>query len=152
MTSIHRAADEVIGVVPTQVSPVSESGLRLGGTIWAAIFQVAVGRVRNTVPRRIDTCEDCDDVVRGVRDQWGVMIGKKRAILLDEIEQVRHLFKIGRDECRAVACGVAHEVRIVEDDSDNMADLPARRVELATSGGGGCRCRYRELRSCSCSL
>ena len=154
MTCIHRTADQVIGGVPAQVRPIGEAGLRLGCAIRAAVFQVAVGGGRHAVAGRIDAGKDGDDVVGGVRDERRVMIGKERAILLDEVEQVRHLLKVGRYQGRAIACGVALEVRIVEDDGDYVADLPARRVELASSGRTGsrrCRSRRCELRSCACS-
>jgi hypothetical protein len=66
------------------------------------------------------------------------MIGKQHAIVLDEVEQVGHLLQVGRDQRRAIACRIALEVRIVEDDGDHMLDVPLRRVELAASTRSGC--------------
>src|SRR6266702_4642516 len=67
------------------------------------------------------------------------MIGKQHAIVLDEVEQVGHLFQVGGDQRRAIACWVALEVHIVEDDGDNMLDLSTRGVELTASRRtGGC--------------
>src|SRR5215475_10233318 len=42
MTSIHRAVNQVIRVIPAQVGPVSESGLG-HGCAGGRVFQVAVG-------------------------------------------------------------------------------------------------------------
>src|SRR5262249_28054116 len=120
MTRIHGPTEQVVSAIKAQVRPVGEAGLRSDPS--CRVLEVAVGRSGNTVPGRIYAGENCDDVVGGVRDQWRVMIGKKHAILLEKVEQVRHLFKIGRHQSRTVARGVTHEVRIVEDDSDNMLD------------------------------
>src|ERR1700751_6131712 len=134
MTCIYGATDQVIGAVPAQVSPVCEARLRLGCTIRAAVFQVAVGGGRHTVASGIYAGKDSDDGVRGVRDQWRVMIEKKHTVALDEVEQVRHLLEIGRHWGRAIAQGVALEMRVVEDDGDNVVDLAPRRIELASTG------------------
>jgi len=43
---------------------------------------------------RIDAGEDGDDVVGGVRDERRMVVGEQHAIVLDEVEQVGHLFKV----------------------------------------------------------
>src|SRR5215472_1415611 len=144
MIRIGWAAEQVIGVVEIQVSPIGECGLRLHAS--CRVFQVIVSRRRHTMTVRIDAGQDCDDVVRGVRDQRSVMIREKHAIVLDEVEEVRHLLEVGRYWGRAIAQGVAFEMGIVEDDRNYVADLPARRLEQATSGTG---CSRRDLRSCA---
>jgi hypothetical protein len=66
------------------------------------------------------------------------MVGKQHAIVINEVEQVGHLLQVGGNQRRAIACGVALEVGIVEDDGDYMFDVPLRRVELAASKRSGC--------------
>jgi hypothetical protein len=41
---------------------------------------------------------------------------------------VGHLLEVGGYQCGAIACGVALEVHVVENDDDYMFDIPLRRV------------------------
>jgi hypothetical protein len=65
-----------------------------------------------------------ENIGRGVRNQRGVMIAADGAIVLDEIEQVRHLFEIGWN-----VRIVAPQVHVVENDMDNVLDLTAWRIQ-----------------------
>jgi hypothetical protein len=47
----------------------------------------------------------------------------------------RNFPMVGRYQSRVIACRTAHEVCVVEDDGNYMADVSARRVELATWTG-----------------
>jgi hypothetical protein len=72
-----------------------------------------------------------------VRDQYGVVVREHGAILLHEVEQMGHLFEIGRH-----VAVVAPQMRIVELDMDDVLDLAARGVETATGLCGSQR-RYQ---------
>ena len=61
-----------------------------------------------------------------------MIIGHQRAVVGDEVEQVRHLFQVGRD-----AWVVTFEVRVIELNVDDVFDIAASRVELATIGSEG---------------
>jgi len=52
--------------------------------------------------------------------------GEQHAIVFDEVEQVGHLLEVGGYQCGAIACGVALEVHVVENDDDYMFDAPLR--------------------------
>src|SRR5262249_16711111 len=54
-----------------------------------------------------------------------VMIRVKHAVVLDEVEQIRHLLQVGR-HIRVVT----REVNVVELHVDHMLDLPLRRAQL----------------------
>jgi hypothetical protein len=45
----------------------------------------------------VDAGQRGKDVVGGVRDQRGVVVGKESAIAFQEVEQVRHLLEVGRN-------------------------------------------------------
>jgi hypothetical protein len=52
-----------------------------------------------------------------VGDQWGVVVGEQRAVVHDEVEQVRHLLQVGRDIWIVPA-----EVHVIELDVDDVFD------------------------------
>ncbi len=64
-----------------------------------------------------------------------MVVRQKRSVVADEVEQVRHLLKVGGD-IRVIT----QEVDIIEDKIDHMLDAAVGRAELATSG---CRCGRR---------
>jgi len=68
-----------------------------------------------------------------VRDENRVVVGQERAVVLDEVEQMRHLFKVGRN-----VGIVAVEVRVVELNVDDVTDISAGRVQFARAFRG-CR-------------
>ena len=96
--------------------------------------EVAV-RVRDrlTVPVGIEPGQRAQDPATGVRDEHRVIIRQQRAVVLDEIEQVRHLLEIGR-HVRVVT----QEVSVVELDVDDVLDRTLGRLELATGRRGRC--------------
>src|SRR5690242_8225954 len=65
-----------------------------------------------------------------MRDQHGMIVRHQRAIVGDEVEQMRHLLQIRRH-----VGVVALEVGIIELNVDHMLDIAARRGEMATARG-----------------
>ncbi len=55
-----------------------------------------------------------------------MVIGEHRALTLQKIEKVRHLFEIGRN-----IWIVAKEMRVIELHVDDVLNLPFRRIERA---------------------
>ncbi len=107
MIRINRTADQVISVIQSKVSPVGETGLRrklracgrrlrnLKKGAIRHVFEVAVGGGGYSVAVGIDAREDGNDVVRGVRDERRVVVAEEHAVVLEEVEQVGHLLKVG---------------------------------------------------------
>jgi hypothetical protein len=61
-----------------------------------------------------------------------VVVGEKRAIAPNKVEEVRHLLEVGW-HVRVVA----QEVHIVEDEVDDMLDSALGRMELTSMRGRG---------------
>src|SRR5215469_6733557 len=76
MIRVGGAAEQVIGPIPAEVRPVREGGLETGGAS-GVIFLVTVGSCGDAVAVGVDAGEHGDDVVRGVRNQRRVMVGKE---------------------------------------------------------------------------
>jgi hypothetical protein len=74
----------------------------------------------------VDTGQASQNSVGGVRNQHGVVVRVERTFTADEIQQVRHLFQVGWD-----VRVVAHQVRVVELDVDDVLNLALSRIELA---------------------
>ena len=68
----------------------------------------------------------CQDVIGRVRNEHRVVARVHRAVLLDEIEQVRHLFQIGWN-----VWIIASEVNVIELHVDDVLELSRRRIQLA---------------------
>src|SRR5581483_85502 len=56
-----------------------------------------------------------------------MVIREQRAIVLDKVEQIRHLLQIRRN-----VGVVAREMRIVELDADDVLNVSLRRIEMTT--------------------
>src|SRR6202011_1323170 len=75
--------------------PISEgdSGTRI--PCWREVFEAVGNGYPVTVA--VDARQGRQDVSRGVRDQGSVVVGVQGAVVLDEVEQVRHLLEVGRN-------------------------------------------------------
>ena len=109
--------------------PVQEGAVEADAAVRPEVA-VAVGN-RNSHAVAIDAGLGGENIGRGVRDQRRVMIAADGAVVLNEVEQVRHLFEIGRD-IRIVAS----QMHVVENDMNNVLDLTARRIQLTARGRG----------------
>jgi hypothetical protein len=74
----------------------------------------------------VDTSQGSQDVVRGVRNQYRVVVRTQRTSVTEKIEQMRHLLEIGWD-IRVVAT----QVSVIELDVDEMLDFASSRIEIA---------------------
>ena len=101
---------------------------RSGGarTAWAEYAEAVGDEDAGVVGIEAGLCGE--DVVGGVRDEHRVVAGVEGAVLLDEVEQVRHLFEV-RGDVGIVAC----EVHVVEFDVHHMLDFSGGRVQLTLS-------------------
>jgi hypothetical protein len=98
---------------------------------------------RHTELVGIDPGQGGHDVDRGVRNQRGVMIGEDGALLLQEVQQVRHLFEVGR-HVRIVA-GQMHIVELdIDDMVDAVGEMALRRGEGGAAGQNGEQSRDRD--------
>ena len=150
----HRGVDHVrVGVpagrhavrVEDRVGPVGERGGDGGGVEGAVravgvVGPVAVGD-RHALPVAVQPGIGGQDVVGGVRDERRVAVAQEGAVVLEEVQQVRHHLQVGRD-----VGVVPEEVHIVERELhhvlDPVAEVAGRR---AVGGDGGrldrgCRC------------
>jgi hypothetical protein len=79
------------------------------------------------VPVGIEPGQRAQDPARGVRDQDRVVVVVERAVVGEEVLQVRHQLEVGR-EVRPVT----HQVRVVELEIDQVLDAAvAVRAEVA---------------------
>ncbi len=78
----------------------------------------------------IDTGESSNDVVGGVGDERGMVIGGERAVVHEEIEEMGHLLQV-RGNVRVIA----GEVNVVELNVDDVLDVSASRAQSATAVG-----------------
>ena len=120
--------------VEQRVRPVREGDAGIGRPVRVEIAE-AVGD-RLTHPVAVDAGQRREDACGGVGDEHGMVVGEKRAVFPDEVEQVRHLLHIRR-HVRVVP----PEVRVVELDVDNVLNAADRGAELARGlgRGGGAR-------------
>src|SRR5439155_21536772 len=120
-------------VLPRRVKerrrPIGERDAGPGRAIGLKVAEAVRYRLPHTV--RINTGERGQDAGGGVRDQHGVVVRHQYTVVLDEIEQVRHLLEIRGD-----VGAVPSEVRVVELDVDHMLDGAFRGFELAAICGG----------------
>jgi hypothetical protein len=93
---------------------------------------VAVGN-RNSHAVAVNPGLRSENIGRGVGNQRRVVIAADGAVALNEVEQIRNLFEIGRN-----VRIVAPQMHVVENDMDNTLDLAARGIQLT---GRGCRLR-----------
>ena len=116
-----------------RVGPVGERAGRVGRTV-GVVRPVAV-RDRHALAVAVQAGERGQQVVRGVRDQWRVVVGQKRAVTGEEVQQVRHHLQVGRD-----VGVVPEEVHIVERQLDHVLDAVP---ELAAGHGRRRGVRFR---------
>jgi hypothetical protein len=105
--------------------PVNEGSLENGRGIVCLEDSEAV-RNRAAVTIAVDPRQPRENVVGGMGDQRSVVIAADDASSLQEIQQVRHLFEVGRN-IRIVAA----KVHVVENNVDHSRDFSARRMQLA---------------------
>src|SRR5207244_6824642 len=91
--------------------PIGERDAGPGRAIGLKVAEAVRYRLPHTV--RVNTGERGQDAGGGVRDQHGVVVRHQYTVVLDEIEQVRHLLEIRGD-----VGVVPSEVRVVELDVD----------------------------------
>ena len=115
--------------VAGQRRPVQERAVEADAAVRLEVA-IAVGN-RNSHAVAIDAGLGGENIGRGVRNQRGVMIAADGAVALDEIEQIRHLFEIGRN-----VRIVAPQMHVVENDMNNVFDLTARGIQLTGRGCG----------------
>src|ERR1700687_1631089 len=115
--------------VPAQRRPVQEGAAEADAAVRLE-ETVAVGN-GNSHAVAIDAGLGGENIGRGVGNQRRVMIAADRAVALNEVEQVRHLFEIGRN-----VRIVAPQMHVVENDMNNAFDLTAWRIQLTGRGRG----------------
>ena len=106
--------------------PVRERGRRVGRPV--GVVGLVRVRQRLAMPVAVQTGVDRQAVVRRVRDQRRVRVREHGAVLLQEVQQVRHLLEVGRD-----VRVVPREVDVVEDDVDHVRDAVAVSWQLAAA-------------------
>src|SRR5208337_4352198 len=117
----HAVVHVRIRINRDEVSPISEGGGEaipiLVGRLVAA--HEAVGnRLAVAVP--INTGQGRQDVIGGVGNKMSVVVGKHSSVVLEEVEQMRHLLQVGRN------VGVIPlDVQVIELDVNNVADRTA---------------------------
>ena len=109
-----------------QVSPVEEGRWKQGGAVRSENTEAI--RHENSMVVGIKAGLGGEDVVGGMRDENGVIPGIERPILLNKVEQVRHLLQVGGH-----VGVVTDEVHIVEFYVHDVLDFPRRGVKFALS-------------------
>src|SRR6185437_3439614 len=83
---------------------------------------------RHAVPVTVQAGERGQQVISGVRDERGVVVGRERAVVLEEVQQAGHHLQVGRH------IGViTEEVHVVKGEFDDVLDPVA---QLAAAGNG----------------
>jgi hypothetical protein len=99
-----------------QIRPVLEGGREADSSVRPE--EVVRVRDRLAVPVRIEAGQRAEDPAARMRDQNRVVVRVERAVVPDEVQQVRHLLQIRRD-----VRVVSQEVHVVELDVDDVLDL-----------------------------
>lgn len=71
----------------------------------------------------IDSGQRSQDVVGGVRNQGRVVVSKNSSVVLQKIQQMRHLLQV-----RGHVLVVTQKMRIVKLDINHMFDPPVGRI------------------------
>ena len=122
---VRRIIDERI----QRIGPIGERSSRAAGPVWVEVTQAVADRDPHLVA--VDAGQRGQDIDRGVRDQGCPVIGQQRSLPFEEIQQVGHLFEVGR-HVRVVA----PKVHIVELDMDDVRDAIAElavRIALVSA-------------------
>ena len=112
------------GRVKDGVGPVRERNPEIAGAIRIEVSEtVAHG---HAVTVTIHASQRGQDIGSGVRDKRSVMVGEKCPLTFEKVQQVGHLFEIGR-----YVRVIADEMRVIELNIDNVLYFPVGRVQRA---------------------
>src|SRR5439155_7361766 len=73
--------------------PVSKGNTGIAGPVGIEITKTVADGY--TVPVPINACQRCKDVRGSVGNERRVMIGEKRSLAFEEVQQMRHLLQVG---------------------------------------------------------
>ncbi len=123
--------------VEDRVRPVGERASLIGRAV--GVVRLVGVADRHARPVAVQAGEGGQQVIGGVRDERGVVVGRERAVVFEEVQQARHHFQVRRH-----VGVVAEEMDIVEGELDDVLDPVAQAAAAARLGAGGRRgpCRW----------